>query len=317
MERLKSIEELSSIRDFLTEEVFIPGLNRIRVCCGLPCISLGSNKVVKAFEKLEEGISRKDLIIEIVRTGCEGLCQKGPVVRIEPYGYFYQKVSPEKAQDIMCTYITGFPVRELLYRRSFLEQPIERMENIPFYKKQVKVALRNTGNIDPLNIYHYMGAGGYSAIEKMFSSMSPEDVINEIKKSNLRGRGGAGFPSGIKWGYARKVPYAQKIVIANGDEGDPGAFMDRSVMEGDPHSLLEGMLICAYAVGAHHGFIYVRHEYPLAVKNLKIAIKQAGKLGLLGSNILGTGFDFAVHIRGECRCFCMWRRNRSHGVNRR
>lgn len=303
MERLKSIEEFNSIREFLVEEVFISGINRIRVCCGLPCIALGSYKVFEAFEKLEEGISRKGLVVEIIRTGCEGLCQKGPVVRIEPYGYFYQKVSPEKAQDIMSTYFTGFPVRELLYRRSFLEQPVERMENIPFYKKQVKVALRNTGNIDPINIYHYMGAGGYCAIEKMFSSMSPEDVINEIKKSNLRGRGGAGFPAGIKWGYARKVPCSQKIVIANGDEGDPGAFMDRSIMEGDPHGLLEGMLICAYAIGAHHGFIYVRHEYPLAVKNLCIAIKQAEELGLLGKDILGTGFDFSVHIREGAGAF--------------
>jgi NADH-quinone oxidoreductase subunit F/NADP-reducing hydrogenase subunit HndC len=303
MEKLKNIEELENIRTFLVDEAFMPNANRLRVCCGLPCIALGSYKVVDALEKIEQDMSQKGLDIEIVKTGCEGLCQKGPAVRVEPYGYFYQKVKPEKARAIFSTYITGLPVRELLYRGSFLEPPVERMENIPFYKKQVKVALRNTGNIDPLNIYHYVGVGGYSAIEKIFSSMSPESVLQEIKKSNLRGRGGAGFPTGIKWGYAKKAPFVTKVVIANGDEGDPGAFMDRSIMEGDPHSLLEGMLICAYAIGAKYGFIYVRHEYPLAVKNLGIAIKQAEELGFLGRNILGTGFGFTVHIREGAGAF--------------
>ncbi|MDI6890943.1 MAG: hypothetical protein QMC83_08425, partial [Thermodesulfovibrionales bacterium] len=149
----------------------------------------------------------------------------------------------------------------------------------------------------------YIAAGGYKAVEKVFSSMSPEDVLEEVKKANLRGRGGAGFPAGIKWGYAKKAPGAIKMVIANGDEGDPGAFMDRSIMEGDPHSLLEGMLICAYAIDAHYGFIYVRHEYPLAVKNLKTAIKQAEEIGILGKNILGTGFDFTVHVRKGAGAF--------------
>ncbi len=303
MERLKSIEEIKNIRAFLAEEAFMPNVNRIRVCCGLPCIVLGSDKVVGALEELEKKMYQKGLDIEIVKTGCEGLCQRGPAVKVEPYGYFYQKVRPEEAQAIFSTFITGLPDRELLYRGSFLEQPVERMENIPFYKKQMKVALRNTGNIDPLNIYHYIGAGGYSAIEKIFYSMSPEDVLQEIKRSNLRGRGGAGFPTGIKWGYAKKAPSVTKIVITNGDEGDPGAFMDRSIMEGDPHSLLEGMLICAYTIGAKYGFIYVRHEYPLAVKNLKIAIQQAEALGLLGKNILGTGFDFTVYVREGAGAF--------------
>ena len=303
MERLKSIDELENIRNFLIEEAFVPDVNRIRVCCGLPCITLGSYKVVDALEALKKGAYQRGLDVEIIKTGCEGLCQRGPDVKVEPYGYFYQKVRPEKAQTILSTYITGLPARELLYRESYLEQPIEIMKNIPFYSKQVKVALRNTGSIDPLNIYQYIAAGGYSAIEKIFSSMSPEDVLQEVKRSNLRGRGGAGFPTGIKWGYAKKAPSLAKVVIANGDEGDPGAFMDRSIMEGDPHSLLEGMLICAFTIGARYGFIYVRHEYPLAVKNLTIAIQQAEMIGMLGKNIFGTGFDFTVHIREGAGAF--------------
>lgn len=301
MERLSSIEELKNLRPLLGEELFRPGRNRIRVCCGTGCSASGSYKVVKT---LEEEINKSGLEIELVKTGCQGLCQKGPVMKLEPYGYFYQKVSHENGKEIISTtYSAGLPVRSLLYRDSFLETPIEVMEEIPFYKKQLRIALRNNGKIDPCNIYHYIAVGGYRAVEKMFSSMSPKQVLEEVTKSNLRGRGGAGFPAGAKWAHTKSAPCAIKIVIANGDEGDPGAFMDRSIMEGDPHSLLEGMLICAYAIDAHYGFIYVRHEYPLAVKNLSIAIKQAEELGLLGKNILGTGFDFTVHIREGAGAF--------------
>jgi NADH-quinone oxidoreductase subunit F/NADP-reducing hydrogenase subunit HndC len=253
---------------------------------------------------LENEISKKGLEMEIVKTGCQGLCQKGPVMKAEPYGYFFQKIKPESAEDIISTtYTAGLPVRGLLYRESFIDKPVEIMEEVPFYKKQLRVALRNNGKIDPCEITHYIAVGGYGAIEKIFSSMSPEAVLEEVRKSNIRGRGGAGFPTGVKWGFAKKAPGANKIVIANGDEGDPGAFMDRSIMEGDPHSLLEGMLICAYTIGAKYGFIYVRHEYPLAVKNLKIAINQAEELGLLGKNILGTGFNFDIHIREGAGAF--------------
>jgi NADH:ubiquinone oxidoreductase subunit F (NADH-binding)/CBS domain-containing protein/(2Fe-2S) ferredoxin len=301
MERLKSIEELKNLRALLVEEVFRPDKDRIRICCGTACTATGSGNVVKV---LEEQIVKKGLDFEIVKTGCQGLCQKGPVMKAEPYGYFYQKVGPENMEEIISTtYSAGLPVRGLLYKKSFLEEPIEVMEEVPFYKKQLRVALRNNGKIDPRNIYHYIAVGGYGAIEKIFSSMSPEDVLEEVKKANLRGRGGAGFPAGIKWGYAKRSLGVNKIVIANGDEGDPGAFMDRSIMEGDPHSLLEGMLTCAYTIGAKYGFIYVRHEYPLAVKNLHIAIKQAEALGLLGKNILGTGFDFTVHIKEGAGAF--------------
>ncbi|MCK5505450.1 MAG: SLBB domain-containing protein, partial [Thermodesulfovibrionia bacterium] len=190
-----------------------------------------------------------------------------------------------------------------LYRDDFLSEPVSLMTEIPFYKKQLRIALRNNGVIDPCNIHHYIAVGGYAALEKAFSSLSPEDVLAEVKKANLRGRGGAGFPAGRKWEHTKKAPGDIKFVIANGDEGDPGAFMDRSIMEGDPHSLLEGMALCAYAIGARYGFIYVRHEYPLAVKNLGIAIKQAEDSGLLGKNILGTDFGFTVDIREGAGAF--------------
>jgi NADH-quinone oxidoreductase subunit F/NADP-reducing hydrogenase subunit HndC len=242
--------------------------------------------------------------VEIVATGCQGLCQKGPVMRAEPYGYFYQKARPETIDEIISTtFSTDTPVRKLLYKETFLKKPVEKMEEVPFYKKQMRIALRNNGRIDPTEILHYIAVGGYKAAEKLFSSMRPETVIEEITKANLRGRGGAGFPAGVKWAHTKRARGAIKMVIANGDEGDPGAFMDRSIMEGDPHSLLEGMLICAYAIDAHYGFIYVRHEYPLAVRNLKIAIRQAEELGLLGRNILGTGYDFMVHIKEGAGAF--------------
>ncbi len=301
MEKLKNIQDLKNLRSLLSRETFKPDKDRVRICCGTACTATGSGDVVRVFE---EDIAKKGLDMEIVKTGCQGLCQKGPVMKAEPYGYFYQKVKPDNVREIISTtYSAGFPVRNLLYRGTFLEQPVEVMEDVPFYKKQMRIALRNNGKIDPCNIHHYIAADGYSAAEKMFSSMSPNQVLEEIKESNLRGRGGAGFPAGAKWAHTKRSPGEIKIVIANGDEGDPGAFMDRSIMEGDPHSLLEGMLICAYAIDAHYGFIYVRHEYPLAVKNLRIAIKQAEDLGLLRKNILGTGFDFTVHIREGAGAF--------------
>jgi NADH-quinone oxidoreductase subunit F/NADP-reducing hydrogenase subunit HndC len=301
MERLKNIEELKNLRTLLVEDLFKPGRNIVKVCCGLPCSTLGSHNVARA---LQEEAEKSGMNIDVVKTGCQGLCQKGPLLQIEPQGYFYQRVRPEKAKDILSrTFTAGEPVREFTYRDIFFDKPKALLSEVPFYKKQQKIALRNTGNIDPFNIHHYIAVGGYCAIEKMFSSMSPEDVLEEVKKANLRGRGGAGFPAGVKWAHSKKSPSKIKLVIANGDEGDPGAFMDRSVMEGDPHSLLEGMLVCAYTLDARYGFIYVRHEYPLAIKTLKIAIKQAGEIGLLGKDILGTGFDFTVQIREGAGAF--------------
>ena len=299
--RLQSIDALKNLRIRLKEETFRPEKNRVRVCCGTACLASGSKKVVDAFE---EESARQGTEVEIVKTGCQGLCQKGPVMNVEPYGFFYQKVGGEKVKDIMSnTFSGGSPVRELLYRGSFLSQPVEEVGNVPFYQKQLRIALRNNGRIDPNNILHYVAVGGYAAAEKMFAAMTPDEVLAEIDKANLRGRGGAGFPAGKKWAHSKKSPGKIKLVIANGDEGDPGAFMDRAIMEGDPHSLLEGMLVCAYVLDAHYGFIYVRHEYPLAVQNLRTAISQAEGLGLLGENILGTGFDFTVDIREGAGAF--------------
>ena len=299
MQKLTSIDDLISFRALLSREgVLTPGKKRIRICGGTGCRANGSLQLA---EQLQEEALNNGIELEIVKTGCQGLCQKGPVMNIEPHGYFYQRVKQDSVKEIVSTtYVANAPVRHLLYKDSFLDRPVEMMEEVPFYKKQMRIALRHNGIVDPTNIHHYIVIGGYTAAEKVFSSMSPEQVIEEIKKANLRGRGGAGFPAGVKWAHSRKAPGNVKMVIANGDEGDPGAFMDRSIMEGDPHSLLEGMLVCAYAIDAHHGFIYVRHEYPLAVRNLRIAIDQAEKAGLLGKNILGTGFDFTV-VSGKAR----------------
>ncbi len=301
MESLKSIEELRTLRANLKKNTDNSSRKTVKVCCGTACSAMGARKVVSAFE---EGAadSRKD--IEVIKTGCQGLCQKGPVLMVEPHGYFYQKVSHTRVREILSKTISAdAPVRRLLYRESVSDDPIEKMDEIPFYEKQVRMVLRNNGLIDPCNIYHYIARDGYSAVEKILADMSPEEVLNEIKESGLRGRGGAGFPTGEKWEVARNAPGRIKLVIANGDEGDPGAFMDRSLMEGDPQSILEGMIICAYTVGASYGFIYVRHEYPLAVKNLRVAIRQAEQLGLLGDNILGTGFSFTVDIREGAGAF--------------
>lgn len=301
MERLNSIDDLRSLRDRLKVEIFQPGRYRARVCCGTACTASGSSKVIK---EMEEHASKKGIQVEIVKTGCQGMCQKGPVMNIEPANIFYQKVRPDQAASLInFTFLGGMPFRQALFREDITAEPIPEMLDVPFYKKQLRIALRNNGRIDPTNIYHYIAIGGYSALEKALSSMTPDDVLNEVDRAILRGRGGAGFPAGKKWRHTKSAPGKIKFVIANGDEGDPGAFMDRSIMEGDPHSLFEGMLLCAYAIGAEYGFIYVRHEYPLAVKNLKTAIRQAEEIGLLGKNILGTDFNFYLDVREGAGAF--------------
>lgn len=301
MTKLNSINELKELRQTLEKETFKPDTLRARVCCGTACTATGSYKVIDAFQQES---SKSGVELEIVKTGCQGLCQKGPVLRIEPADIFYQRTKPVNVPWIMSYSILGnMPYRQGLYRDSFLSEPVPIMTDIPFYKKQKRIALRNNGKIDPCNINHYIAVGGYAGMEKALSSMTSDDVLGEVKKSNLRGRGGAGFPAGRKWEHTKKARSNIKFVIANGDEGDPGAFMDRSIMEGDPHSLLEGMMLCAYAIGAKYGLIYVRHEYPLAVKNLGVAIKQAEELGLLGKNILSTDFSFEVDIREGAGAF--------------
>jgi NADH-quinone oxidoreductase subunit F/NADP-reducing hydrogenase subunit HndC len=301
MERLTNTDALKSLREKLEEETFRPDVNRVRMCCGTACTATGAFKVI---DSLREESESRGVELEVVKTGCQGLCQKGPVMIVEPQGIFYQRMKPEQAHHIVSnTVVGGLPYREGLFREDILTEPVLRMEDVPFYKKQVRIALRNNGRIDPNNIHHYIALGGYSALEKALRSMSPDDVLDEVDKANLRGRGGAGFPAGRKWRHSKNSGSPIKFVIANGDEGDPGAFMDRSIMEGDPHSLLEGMLLCAYAIEAQYGLIYVRHEYPLAVKNLGIAIEQAEKMGLLGKNILGTDLNFTMDIREGAGAF--------------
>ncbi len=302
MKKLNSINDLIDFRERLSREgVLAPGKKRIRVCCGTAC---RANQSLKLVNRLQKESQSDDSDVEIISTGCQGLCQLGPVVTVEPQGYFYHKVKPERAREVISRTIKGDrPVWDLLYRRSVGERPAYYINDVPFYRKQMRIALRHNGRIDPTNIDHYIALGGYNALVKALSAMTPQQVIEEVKKANLRGRGGAGFPAGVKWEHTRRSRHPVKVVIANGDEGDPGAFMDRSIMEGDPHSLLEGMLLCAYAIGAKYGVIYVRHEYPLAVKHLKIAITQAEGMGLLGKNILGTGMDFSVEIREGAGAF--------------
>ncbi|MDA8173580.1 MAG: CBS domain-containing protein [Nitrospiraceae bacterium] len=303
MDRLNSIGDLKKLRQNLSENLFTPGKARARVCCGTACTASGSARVIGA---LEEDAGKRGVELEIVKTGCQGMCQKGPVLNIDTAGnaIFYQRVTPEQAASLVgSTVVGGIPYRQAMYRQDILSEPIPEMLNLPFYKKQTRIALRNNDRIDPTNILHYIAAGGYAGLEKALSSMTPDQVLAEVDKANLRGRGGAGFPAGQKWRHTKSSPEKIKFVIANGDEGDPGAFMDRSIMEGDPHSLFEGMLLCAYAIGAKYGFVYVRHEYPLAVKHLNHAIKEAEALGLLGSNILGSGFDFHLGVREGAGAF--------------
>ncbi len=298
-ERINNLNELRRLREEL-KRASLTKKKKIAICCGTACSAMGSRKIADLFEKAYQTSADE---YEVIRTGCQGLCQKGPVMRIEPEGYFYQKVKPAHVNEIVQKSLKETPVRRLLYRHTITMEPAKQMKEIPFYQKQMRVVLRNNGTIDPCNIYHYIERDGYVALEKVLSGMSPDDVIDEIKSSRLRGRGGAGFPTGIKWEVARNTESDIKFVVANGDEGDPGAFMDRSIMEGDPQSVIEGMIICGYAVGAEYGFIYVRHEYPLAVKNLKTAIAQAEELGLLGEDILGTGLNFWVYIREGAGAF--------------
>ncbi len=298
MERLKNIDDLKRLRDALNIEITRPVLE---VCGGSACRAGGSKKVVLAV-KNEADIRGIDLEVKV--TGCRGLCSKGPNVKVRPHGYFYTRVKPDMVASLLgYTIGANTPFRPLLYRDDILSEPIEKVEDIPLYKKQFRLVLRHNGRIDPKSITDYIKIGGYSALQKALSSMTPDDVLNEIDKANLRGRGGAGFPAGKKWKHTKSAKSDIKLIVANGDEGDPGAFMDRSIMEGNPHSLLEGMLLNAYAIGAQYGFIYVRHEYPLAVENLNAAISEARELGLLGKNILGIDFSFDISIREGAGAF--------------
>ena len=257
---------------------------RINICAGTGCVSSNSELILK---ELTSQVETRGLQNEVLvkKVGCMGLCAAGPIVRIEPQGILYKGVTPEDATEIL-DHLEGEPVERLLINT-----------DIPFFKRQKKNALENSGEINPEKIEDYIAHNGYKALVKAITTMAPEDILSQMKESGLRGRGGGGFPTATKWGFVAKEASSQKYVICNADEGDPGAFMDRSILESDPHVIVEGMAIAAYAVGANEGYVYIRAEYPLAVKRLRAAIKQAKKIGLLGDNICDTGFSFDIKLR--------------------
>ncbi len=271
--------------------------SHVLVCGGTGCTSSNSAAIIEALEKEIEAKGLKDEV-KVIKTGCFGLCALGPVMVVYPEGSFYSEVKVENIPEIVEEHLLkGRIVKHLLYDETVQTESIKSINETNFYKKQKRVALRNCGVIDPENIEEYIAMDGYQALAKALTEMTPEDVINVVKESGLRGRGGGGFPTGLKWSFTAKNEADQKYVVCNADEGDPGAFMDRSVLEGDPHCVIEAMTICGYATGATEGYIYVRAEYPIAVHRLEIAIKQAREYGLLGKDIFGSGFDFDLHIR--------------------
>ena len=304
---MKTLEELKVVRESMEGEVALRTHGNasskyerhVLVCGGTGCTSSGSPKLIA---KLEEEFAAKGLTekVQLVKTGCFGLCERGPILIVYPEGSFYSRVELDEIPRIVDEHlIGGNPVKEFLYEETVDGDNIKSLDDTSFYKKQQRVALRNCGVINPECIDEYIGRDGYKALGKVLTEMTPEDVIQTILDSGLRGRGGGGFPTGMKWKLARNiVPDADiKYVCCNADEGDPGAFMDRSVLEGDPHVLLEAMTIAGYAIGANQGYVYVRAEYPIAVDRLNIAIQQAREAGMLGKDIFGTGFDFDIDLR--------------------
>ena len=272
--------------------------SQVLICTGTGCSSSNSPAIIERFEECIKNAGLENEI-KVVRTGCFGLCENGPICIVYPEGAFYSHIKVDDVERIVSEHLVkGRVVADLLYKKSVTEDgKIRSLEEIDFYKKQKRVALRNCGVIDPENINEYIAFDGYKALAKALTEMSRDDVIDVILKSGLRGRGGAGFPTGLKWKFAKAPESDVKYVCCNADEGDPGAFMDRSVLEGDPHSVLEAMAIAGYAIGSEQGYIYVRAEYPIAVKRLRIAIDQAREAGLLGRDIFGTGFNFDIDLR--------------------
>jgi len=293
--RLSSFVDLERMREELLN-MRVASAKSIHVCTGPGCAAKGS---VRLYELFCVAVKNADADVKVRAkgVGCHGLCECGPIVLIQPGDIFYQRVEePDVAEIFRETILGGRLVERLLYEDPATGQKADTVDKIPFYKVQQRIALAYNGLIDPTNITDYIAEGGYSALAKVLSSMTPEDVISEVEVSGLRGRGGGGFPTARKWRSCRQAEGSPKYVIGNGDEGDPGAFMDRAIMEGNPHSIIEGMLIGAYAIGSQHGYIYVRNEYPLSVERLREAIKQAKELGLLGENILGSSFSFDIRI---------------------
>jgi NADH-quinone oxidoreductase subunit F len=302
MTRLKSIKGLERLRSEI-ESKRDPMKPLVAICAGTGCISLGARLVVSSFQK-EVNIRGLENEIEIKETGCPGFCEKGTLVVVYPKGIYYLGVQPDDVPEIVEeTILKGRLVDRLLYTDPKTGEKATLESDIPFYKHQMRHLIKDNIKINPKNIEDYIALGGYRALARALSEMTPEEVIGEVKKANLRGRGGGGFPTGRKWESTRLAPGQPKYVIVNCDEGDPGAFMDRALMEGNPHSVLEGLIIAAYAVGSHSGFIYVRMEYPLAVESAKFALQQAQEKGLLGKDILGTGFDFDVSMHKGAGAF--------------
>ena len=309
-----SLEELKEIRDRHRKELALRmneahqiavthseeahrRASEVLVCGGTGCTSSGSRRII---ERLKEEIRKRELEndVKVIMTGCFGLCALGPIMIVYPEGAFYSRVQEENIPEIVEEHLLkGNVVTRLLYQETVKGNLVLPLQDTPFYKKQMRVALRNCGVINPENVEEYIATDGYQALGRVLTEMTPQEVIDTISKSGLRGRGGAGFPTGRKWQFARDNEADQKYVCCNADEGDPGAFMDRSVLEGDPHVVLEAMAIAGYAIGASQGYIYVRAEYPIAVERLEIAIGQAREYGLLGKNIFGTGFDFDIELR--------------------
>lgn len=299
---MKSLEEIRKIREEKRKELDLrvnlkanTREKHILVCHGTGCTSSKSPKIIENFRKIidEKGIKN----VRVIQTGCFGLCAKGPIVIIRPEDTFYAMVKPEDCEEIINTHILEGKTVERLLCKDINNSVVQRLDELTFYKKQERIALKNCGIIDPENIDEYIAFDGYKALEKVLFEMSQDDVINEITDSGLRGRGGAGFPTGKKWYFTKIAEGDQKYVVCNADEGDPGAFMDRSILEGDPHSVIEAMMIAGYAVGANKGYIYVRAEYPIAVHRFQTAINQAKEYGILGKNIFGTDFSFDLEIR--------------------
>jgi NADH:ubiquinone oxidoreductase subunit F (NADH-binding)/(2Fe-2S) ferredoxin/NAD-dependent dihydropyrimidine dehydrogenase PreA subunit len=293
--KIETFEDIVRFRDFVrTKEPAYS--SAVVVCCGTGCLASGSKAVKEAFEReIRDQEADGDVIVK--KSGCRGFCECGPIVVVGLDNIFYNCVAAKDVPEIVSeTLLKGETLDKFLWESPATGAKCLHERDIPFYKKQGRVVLRNCGHIDPTDIEDYIRYDGYMALAKVVSELSPEEVISWIKKSGLRGRGGAGFPAGVKWESSRNAPGEEKYIICNGDEGDPGAFMDRSVMEGDPHSVIEGMIIAGYAVGSQKGFIYVRAEYPLAIRHLMTAIAQATDLGLLGKNIIGTDFGFEIEL---------------------
>ena len=299
---MKSLQEIRKIREEKRKELDLrvnlkanTREKHILVCHGTGCTSSKSPKIIENFRKIidEKGIKN----VRVIQTGCFGLCAKGPIVIIRPEDTFYAMVKPEDCEEIINTHILEGKTVERLLCKDIDDSVVQRLDELTFYKKQERIALKNCGIIDPENIDEYIAFDGYKALEKVLFEMSQDDVINEVTESGLRGRGGAGFPTGKKWYFTKIAEGDQKYVVCNADEGDPGAFMDRSILEGDPHSVIEAMMIAGYAVGANKGYIYVRAEYPIAVHRFQTAINQAKEYGILGKNIFGTDFSFDLEIR--------------------